>query len=324
VRAVVPGALAGERLDRALATLLGATRARATALIAAGVVAVDGTVVTKGSTKVAAGAGITCPDEMPPAAGRPAPDESVAVTVVHEDDAVIVVDKPAGLVVHPGAGNATATLVHGLLAGHPELAGVGAADRPGIVHRLDKDTSGLLVVARTAGAYESLVGQLRRRIVTRRYLALVWGRLDPGRGVIDAPIGRSERTPTKMTVTARGRAARTAYEVIASSSRPADVSLVECTLDTGRTHQIRVHLAAIGHPVVGDARYGGRRGPAGDLRRFFLHAAFLAFDQPLTGERVSFTSPLPADLVAVLRRFGLSPEAARAARPEPSRPRRGA
>jgi 23S rRNA pseudouridine1911/1915/1917 synthase len=297
----IPDALDGERVDRVVATLVGCSRAEATALVEQGGVRLDGRAVRARSHRVASGDDIEI--DVPAATdgpGTPEPDPAVPVPVVHEDDAVLVVDKPAGLVVHPGAGNREGTLVNGLLARWPELAGVGDPARPGIVHRLDKQTSGLLVVARTAEAYTSLVAQLGARSVTRRYAALVWGRFDSPRGVVDAPVGRSGRTPTRMAVSTRGRDARTRYEVAREWDDPA-VTLVHCSLETGRTHQVRVHLAAIGHAVVGDGTYGGTRQslplPGG---RFFLHAAHLAFDHPDDGHRAAFDSPLPPDLEAVL------------------------
>jgi len=247
----------------------------------------------------------------------PEGDPAVDVPIAYEDEHVLVVDKPAGLVVHPGAGHTTGTLVHGVLARYPEIAGVGAPERPGIVHRLDKDTSGLLLVARTDTAYRSLTKQLKDRSISRRYVALVWGHFDAMRGVIDAPIGRSSRTPTRMTVSARGREARTSYEVIEEYAEPVAASLVWCSLDTGRTHQIRVHLTAIGHPVVGDDRYGGKRDPAGKVQRFFLHAAHLGFDHPSSGARIELESPLPDDLVAVRDRFSVSQATAMPAHREP-------
>jgi 23S rRNA pseudouridine1911/1915/1917 synthase len=202
--------------------------------------------------------------------------------------------------VHPGAGHHDGTLVGGLLDRFPDLArlaadGVCAPDRPGIVHRLDKGTSGLLVVARTEEAYTSLVAQLAARTVERRYLALVEGEVVDERGEVDAPIGRSTRTPTKMAIAAGGRSARTGYTVVDRRPGPPPTTLVELSLQSGRTHQIRVHMAAIGHPVVGDARYGtpDKRLGAG---RFFLHAFRLAFIHPGNGQRVEFSSPLPADL----------------------------
>jgi 23S rRNA pseudouridine1911/1915/1917 synthase len=193
-------------------------------------------------------------------------------------------------------------LAQALLARYPELATVGQPGRGGVVHRLDKGTSGLMVVARTPLAYDALVAQLGAREVGRRYLALVWGCPRPATGRIDAPIGRSRRDPTRMTVSNQGREARTTYDVDRVFERPVEAALVRCRLQTGRTHQIRVHLAAIGHPVVGDARYGGRRTPL-SCPRPFLHAEQLAFDHPSTGERLSFSAALPPDLEAVLARL---------------------
>lgn len=300
----LPTALDGERLDRIVSLLTGVSRAEAAALVAGGEVLVDGVPVLAGSRRVRTGQRLTITGAPAPAAGlRPDPD--VVFTVVHADDDVIVVDKPAGLVVHPGAGHEHGTLVHGLLARFPEIATVGDPARPGIVHRLDRGTSGLLVVARTPAAYDALVAQLAARAVERVYTALVWGIPDAPRGVIDAPIGRSARDPERMTVTTRGRPARTRYEVVRSFQQPAELALLRCRLETGRTHQIRVHLAAVGHPVVGDARYQGVRDPlAQALDRPFLHATRLAFTHPRTGVELRLDSPLPADLVAVLDRCG--------------------
>ena len=299
---IVPAALAGERIDRVVAMLTGLTRSDAAGLVADGAVVLRGKVTTKTSTRVAEGDELSI--EVPELVAAPAtrPEAEVDVPVVYEDDQVIVVDKPQALVVHPGAGNAGGTMASGLLARYPELAGVGEADRPGIVHRLDKGTSGLLVVARTPAAYDSLVGQLSGRTVERRYLALLWGHPEPHSGLVDAPIGRSRRDPTRMAVSSSGREARTRYDVQRLFTEPIEAALVECRLETGRTHQIRVHMAAIEHPIVGDPRYRGARSsfPA---PRTFLHAHALAFDHPGTGERVSFTSPLPDDLTAVLERL---------------------
>jgi 23S rRNA pseudouridine1911/1915/1917 synthase len=309
----VPSALAGERIDRVVALLTGGTRAEASDLIAHGAVTVDGAIVTKGSARVSEGADIGVTVDAPADRVRLAADASVEVRVVHEDADLIVVDKPAGLVVHPGSGNRTGTLVQGLLARYPEIAVVGDVERPGIVHRIDKDTSGLLVVARSPLGYLHLSAQIAAHTITRRYLALVWGRPDAPRGMIDAPIGRSARTPTRMAVSARGREARTTYQIVESFDDPVLVSLLECTLDTGRTHQIRVHLQTIGHPVVGDRRYGGHREPFTALRRFFLHAEHLELDHPATGERLSFDSPLAPELEQVVSQLR-----ATAAGPEPS------
>ncbi len=297
----VPEALAGERLDRAVALLTGWTRREVQDLVEAGSVLVDGARVAK-SRKLEAGSVIELLG-APEAAGLPEPDPTVEVVVRHEDADVIVVAKPAGLVVHPGAGHPDGTLVNGLLARYPEIADVGDPARPGIVHRLDRDTSGLLVVARTTPAYEGLVEMLAAHEVERRYDALVWGIPESARGVIDAPIGRSVRRPTRMSVREGGRAARTGYEVVVPYPG-AGVARLECRLETGRTHQIRVHLLAIGHPVVGDAAYGGQRAGI-ELDRPFLHAGGLAFDHPVTGGRVAVEEPLAPELAAVLD--GLEP-----------------
>jgi 23S rRNA pseudouridine1911/1915/1917 synthase len=230
-------------------------------------------------------------------------DPSVEVPVVHEDAHLLVVDKPAGLVVHPGAGQHTGTLVHGLLARFPELRGVGEdPERPGIVHRLDKGTSGLLLVARTADAHAALVAALAARRVHRRYRTLVWGHVEAPRGLIDAPIGRSTREPTRMAVDERGREARTRYEVRERYVEPVEATQLQCELETGRTHQIRVHLRSIGHPVVGDVRYGGER-QSFPMARPFLHAEHLELAHPVTDAPLAFDSSLPDDLVAALAKL---------------------
>ncbi|HEY5170191.1 MAG TPA: RluA family pseudouridine synthase [Acidimicrobiia bacterium] len=294
----VPSALDGDRVDRALSFLTGWPRAAVQELIDAGAVTVDGKVVAK-SHRLHEGSALEVlaePSLEPDA--RPQPDPGVVIDVRFADDDVVVVAKPAGLVVHPGAGNARGTLVDGLLARFPGIENVGDPMRPGIVHRLDRDTSGLLVVARTARAYDALVAQLAKRSVDRHYGALVWGRLSSPRGLIDAPIGRSGARRTRMAVRDAGKPARTEYQVVDEYDVPV-VSLLECKLETGRTHQIRVHLAAIGHPVVGDGTYGGSRDQIA-LSRPFLHAGKLAFDHPVTGERLQFDDPLPPELREVL------------------------
>jgi 23S rRNA pseudouridine1911/1915/1917 synthase len=295
VRELVPAALDGERIDRAVATLTGLSRHVVADLVAAGEVRVGGRPVTTRSRKVAQGELLEL--EVPEAVvvGPVVGDPDVPFTVVFADEDVVVVDKPPGVVVHPGSGRSGGTLVNGLVGRFPDILGVGDPTRPGIVHRLDAGTSGLLVVARTEVSYESLVEQLAARTVERVYLALTWGAFDAPAGVVDAPVGRAERHRTRMAVSSRGRAARTRYDVIASFREPESLSLVECRLETGRTHQIRVHLAAIAHPVVGDPTYGGGRQRLG-LSRPFLHARGLAFDHPTTGARCRFDSPLPADL----------------------------
>ncbi len=296
---IIPGALDGERLDRVVSLLFNLTRREAAALIAAGGAQVGGRAVTLRSSRVNQGDELAVDAPPPKAPFRPWPQDDVEVPVVYDDDDVIVVDKPAGLVVHPGAGHNAGTLVNGLLALYPEIATVGSPERPGIVHRLDKGTSGLLVVARNRGAYDALVGQLSDRSVERRYQALVWGRFDAAAGAVDAPVGRGSGNPTRMAVSAGGRPARTSYRVLQLFTQPAKVTLVACRLETGRTHQIRVHLTAIGHPVVGDDRYGGAR-PSIDPGRPFLHANQLGFDHPASGEKLRFTSALPEELEKVL------------------------
>ncbi len=298
----LPQALDGERIDRVVALVADVSRRDAVELLAAGSVTVDGRVPGKPSARVTGGSTVAV-ERPSPDTGLPA-DPDVEFDVVHLDDDVVVVDKPAHLVVHPGSGFSTGTLVNGLLARFPEIASVGQSDRPGIVHRLDKGTSGLLMVARTDAAYESLVEQLAQRTVARRYLTLVCGLVEAEGGLIDAPLGRSERDATVRAVVADGRPARTHYEVLA---RRAEVgaSLVSCRLETGRTHQIRAHFAAIGHPVVADDRYRGRSLDLG-LDRPFLHAVELGFDHPTTGRSLFHRSPLPADLVRALRAIGMS------------------
>ena len=298
---VVPDALAGERVDRVVSFVTGCSRSTAAALVAAGSVLVDGKVVTTRSTRVEAGQVVSVPEVQETPVGCE-PDASVVLAVVFEDDSVLVVDKPAGMVVHPGAGHDQGTLVQGALAHAPSLAGVGDPARPGIVHRLDHGTSGLLVVAKTAPAYESLVDQFGSRSVERRYLALVWGHPDDEVGLIDAPIGRSARRPTRMTVSASGREARTRFEVQERFAHPVDTALVACRLETGRTHQIRVHLSAIGHAVVGDDQYGGVRQSL-PTDRPLLHAATLGFTHPATGEHIAFEAPLPPGFRSVLDRL---------------------
>lgn len=298
VRTAVPAALAGERVDRVVSFFTGCSRSVAATLVANGEVLLDGAPVGSRSQRVVEGQALVIPLVVAVPTDA-APDPSVQVEVVHLDDDVVVVDKPAGLVVHPGAGHDSGTLAQGLLARFPEIADVGDPARPGIVHRLDQGTSGLLVVARTPDAYGSLVGQFGARSVERRYLALVWGQPADTMGLIDAPIGRSTRRPTRMTVSASGRDARTRFEVQRRFREPADLALLACGLETGRTHQIRVHLSAIGHPVVGDEQYGGVRGALA-AGRPMLHAATLGFTHPTTGEHLAFESALPADFRAIL------------------------
>ena len=299
----VPALLAGVRVDRGVAMVADVSRGAAAQLIAAGRVRVDGSPVSVGREVLREGSTLTIVLPAADDAGVRA-EPGVRFDVVYADDAVAVVDKPAGLVVHPGAGHHEGTLVGGLLARFPDLAdlvtaGVCPPDRPGIVHRLDKGTSGLLAVARTEQAYRALVDQLATRTMERRYLALVTGTVPDDRGEVEAPIGRSARTPTKMAVTNSGKPARTGYTVLERRAGENPTTLLELALQSGRTHQIRVHMAAIGHPVVGDARYGTPDKRLGS-GRFFLHAFKLAFVHPETGARDEFTSPLPEDLQTYL------------------------
>ena len=303
VHEVVPAALAGERLDRIVSLVTGASRADASVLVAAGGATVDAIVATSGKVRLVAGQEVEIDPSRLPQPVAPQPDAAVVFDVVHADDDVIVVDKPAGLVVHPGAGNPDGTLVNGLLARYPEIATVGQEGRPGIVHRLDVGTSGLLVVARSERAYHQLVAALANRDVGRRYRTLVWGRPANPSGVIDAPIGRDHRDPMKMAVVVDGKVARTHYRTLHTYRQVADVAELECRLETGRTHQIRVHLAAIGHPVVGDGTYGGARSAVRPPRPF-LHAASLEFRHPGTGVTMSFDAPMPADLQQLLDQLG--------------------
>ena len=295
----IPAALAGERLDRIVALLTDASRSDAAALVAAGGARLDGVEATSGKQRVALGQTVEIDPAMLPQRHAPLADSSIALPIVFADDDVIVVDKPAGLVVHPGHGHPDGTLVNAVLALYPEVADVGEPMRPGIVHRLDVGTSGLMVVARSQRAYESLVAALAARTVTRAYHTLAWGHLKSPNGLIDAPIGRDHRDPLRMAVVIDGKPARTRYRTIAKFRSPAEVTELECRLESGRTHQIRVHLAAAGHPVVGDGAYGGIRSAVSSPRPF-LHAAELAFVHPGSGQTLTFTSPLAADLRAVL------------------------
>jgi 23S rRNA pseudouridine1911/1915/1917 synthase len=297
--------LDGERLDRTIALFTGLTRSEIAAIIASGAVSLDGVVVTSRHRRVATGQEIVAALESATADVERAPQPNAAVPfeVLYEDADLLVINKPPGVVVHPGAGHQDDTLVSGLLAAYPDMAGDGGAEsfRPGIVHRLDKDTSGVLVVARSEAIRLALADQLASRHMARTYLALARGTVSNDEGVIEAPIGRSLRDPTKMAVRQAGRSARTRYTVRERYSSPVDLSYLQVQLDTGRTHQIRVHLQAIGHPVAGDTRYGGSLGGLG-LKRPFLHAWRLAFTQPETGVEIEITAPLPADLTAVLER----------------------
>ena len=296
---IVPAALADERIDRMVAMMTSASRSQVAQWLDDGLIALNGETVTVRSRRVTEGDVVTVSVDLDAPVAPLDPDPSIPVPIVYIDDDLLVIDKPAGLVVHPGAGNESGTLVHGVLAQYPEIASLGERERPGIVHRLDKDTSGLMLVARSAAAFEELREQMAGHEIERIYTTLVWGRPSAPSGLIDAPIGRSARDKTRMAVSADGREARTWYSVLETFVDPVEVSLVECRLDTGRTHQIRVHMGSIGHAVVGDARY---RGDRQSLRvpRMMLHSTTIGFDHPITGERMTFAAPLPDDMATVI------------------------
>lgn len=307
---VVPTDLDGARADRVVAVALGMPRSRARRLFDHGLVTVGGEAASP-AQRLPAGVELTVTDAAPEGGVAPEP---VPFEVVHEDRHLVVVDKPAGVVVHPGAGITTGTLVSGLLARFPDLARL-EDRRFGLVHRLDRDTSGLLLVARDAEVLDALQGMLRRREVSRTYLALVAGDPPAATGTIDAPIGRHPTQPTRMAVDPRGRAARTRYRRLAAWPGAA---LLEVSLESGRTHQIRVHLAAVDLPVIGDRAYGRRRAtvtagdepPApgrrhlADPGRQWLHATRLQLDHPVTGKVLTVGSAIPADLADALDRLG--------------------
>jgi len=300
----IPAALDGERLDRAVALIAGISRSAATQVLAREGVSVDGVRVRVGTRRLRVGERVAIDVDVLPQSEPPAPDTSVEFDLVFADDSLIVVDKPAGLVVHPAPGSPEGTLVNGLLSRYPELVEVhGDTLRPGIVHRLDAGSSGLLVVARTTEAADSLGAQFRDHSAGRTYRAVVWGHPSAAQALIDAPIGADPGDPLRRAVTSPGKSARTRYEVLARYVEPGLAEL-RCTLETGRTHQIRVHLAAVGHPLVGDQIYGPGR-PLLGLARPFLHAVELSLRHPATGERVTWTSALAPDLVAF--REGLTP-----------------
>lgn len=295
----VPTALDGQRLDRIVSLIVDISRSSAAGLIEAGGVMVDDLVAMSGKVRLHQGQTVSLDTDKIPVEARPEADPTVVLDVVHVDDDIIVIDKPAGLVVHPAAGHGSGTLVNGVLARWPEVADIGQRQRPGIVHRLDAGTTGLMVVARSERAYVSLVGALSDHEVGRDYIALAWGHFESSSAVIDADIGRDPRDPLKMAVVREGKWARTHVEVDRVFTSPTDLSLVRCSLETGRTHQIRVHLAAVGHPVVGDSTYGGARS-ALVAPRPMLHAARLILAHPGSGETMVFESPVPDDMVDVL------------------------
>lgn len=289
----VPADLAGARLDKALAELLDVSRATAKMILALGVTVDERP--GRANTRVAAGAIISAPPLPEREVLQP---EDLDIEVLYEDDHVVVVNKFPGIVVHPGAGQLKGTLAGGLLYRYPDIDGVGEPGRWGLVHRLDKGTSGALIVARTKKSLEVLTKALRARQIKREYVAMVEGTLKPPTGTIDAPIGRDLAQPTRRAVTTDGKRARTHYQLI-KNYETADVALVDVQLETGRTHQIRVHFAAIGHPVIGDRAYGTASFPV-KSPRLFLHAGRVTFSHPESGMTTVVSAPLPSDLQAVI------------------------
>jgi 23S rRNA pseudouridine1911/1915/1917 synthase len=291
----VPGG--GERLDKVIASALAdMSRTQIQRLIEEGFVTVDGRVVTKPAHRLEEPAALSV--RVPPPAPSSNLPEAIPLSIVFENDDLLVVDKPAGMVVHPAAGHLNGTLVNAVLAHAPDLEGVGDEQRPGIVHRLDKDTSGLIAVAKTAGAHRELQRQFKERAVEKMYLALLDGHPPTPTGRIEASIGRDKRNRKRMSIVpaSQGRAAVTEYRV--RTDYPAH-SLVEAHPYTGRTHQLRLHFAYLRCPIAGDTVYGLRK-PSLPLDRQFLHAARLSFNLPGSGERVSFEAPLPPDLAQAL------------------------
>lgn len=296
----VPESAAGERLDKFLAAHLDESRNRVQGWIRDGRVTAAGEAL-KPSHLLRGGERLACRPAVESDATRIAPERG-PLTVLFEDDDIVVLDKAAGVAMHPGAGRPSGTMANFLLASYPELAGVGGPGRPGIVHRLDLDTTGVVVVARSERAYRQLSRAFAEREVDKLYLAVCYGLPSPERGLFDQPIGRHPRRRTEMTVRADGRSASTEYSVLASHR---GIALLGLRLGTGRTHQIRVHLKAAGHPLIGDPTYGearwkalpsGLRSPISAFSRPALHAWRLGFEHPASGEAVSFLAPPPDDL----------------------------
>ncbi|HQZ14621.1 MAG TPA: RluA family pseudouridine synthase [Acidimicrobiia bacterium] len=294
----IPEGMESLRADKAIALETHMSRSVIAELFAQGQVLLNGKAI-KRSEK--AHAGDVLEFEMPEEKIQEVVGQDIPLDIIFEDDHIVIVNKVQGMVVHPGAGNPDSTLVNALVFRYPDIKSVGQEHRPGIVHRLDSGTSGLLVAAKTNQAYEIFVDKFSRHDVTRDYVALVWGKFETSSGVIEAPIGRSTNRATKMAVRDDGKHAITHYSVD-EYFEDKDVTLLDISLETGRTHQIRVHCAAINHPIVGDKTYGGYRQSL-ECPRPFLHAHTLKFEHPITGEKMEFTAGLPADLQDVLSRL---------------------
>tara|TARA_Y100000768_G_scaffold111816_1_gene82352 strand:- start:7191 stop:8117 length:927 start_codon:yes stop_codon:yes gene_type:complete len=292
----------GERIDRVIAFFSGLSRSKVSELISERLIFRNGIPIKKGSEIARTNDEISMPDFLNAVAEEITADSSIDYGVVFADDSVIVVNKPSGLVVHPGSGIANGTLVNGLAAQFPDLKELGDPTRLGLVHRLDKGTSGLLIVARTSEALHNLRFQMQQRQVHRQYFAIVMGHVEADKGVVDAPLGRDPKNPLKRAVIQNGKHARTHYEIDQKLESPFEISILSCRLETGRTHQIRVHLAAIGHPVLGDELYGGRTSFNVD-NRLALHAQMLTFSHPKTNNQMNFESPIPNELVAMKDTF---------------------
>ena len=278
--------------------IAGLTRSKIQLLVRAGYVTVDDRVVSRPSVALKTGQNVRL--EIIADNRKPIRPRSMQLNIAFEDNHLLIVNKPAGLTVHPGAGHEDDTLINALIELRPEIAKVGPHDRPGIVHRLDKDTSGLLLVAKTGEAFLALSELIRSRAIRRIYLALVSGRLEPSEGIIEAPIGRHPTVKLRQAVIDGGKPARTRYLV---KQYLEGATLLDVLLDTGRMHQIRVHMASIGHPVVGDQTYGRKGDKHANLKRQFLHAIRLEFDHPLSGQLLKVKSALPDDLLDILTNY---------------------
>ncbi len=295
---VVPNSLEGVRVDRCLSMLLGLPRAAVTRLVVDGAVFLDGLAVDKPSTKVEAGQTLSA--ELPDDVSSVPEGEfrSTKVDFVYFDEDIAVINKRVGQIVHPGSNNSSGTMAQSLLSTFPRIEGVGIPGRFGVVHRLDKGTSGLMLFGLSIRGFEMLSKMIREHEVQRTYLALVSGRVEFDEGIIDAPIARSVREPLKMAVSRSGRSAVTHYKVERRFDEPIALTLLRLNLQTGRTHQIRVHLSAVGHPVIGDSSYKGKA--MGNLNRPFLHSCRLEFHHPVTGVSMKFEASLPRDLELIL------------------------